>query len=270
MIAGGLTWAFRRLNKANALLADRTKDLLRANHELTLAAKTSALGAVTAHLIHGLKNPLFGLQAFVSGELGERGEKQWQAAVDTTKRMQAMIADVVRILHEEQGERSYEISIPELTQILEKKIAPMSTENGVPFSVHSSATGALHNREANLVILALTNLIQNAMQAAKKENRVRLEIVEAKGAVNFEVSDQAGGMPPSALKNLFLPTNSSKAGGTGLGLAITKQLANHMGGQLELVETNEIGTTFRLALPRALFVAEIRAEEKSQSARTLA
>src|SRR5207245_6466890 len=61
-----IAWAFRRLRQAHRLLAERTNSLLRANQELALAAKSSAVGAITSHLIHGLKNPLSGLQSYVS------------------------------------------------------------------------------------------------------------------------------------------------------------------------------------------------------------
>eukprot|EP01035_Chromulina_nebulosa_P010910 gene10910-14619_t len=68
VIVAALMWAFRRLATANQALADRTEDLQRANRELVLAAKTSALGAVTAHLIHEIKNPLAGLESFMAGQ----------------------------------------------------------------------------------------------------------------------------------------------------------------------------------------------------------
>jgi signal transduction histidine kinase len=39
-------------------------------------------------------------------------------------------------------------------------------------------------------------------------------------------------------------------------LAISKQLANHLGGRLELMKTDSEGTVFRLAIPRQLFVGK--------------
>jgi signal transduction histidine kinase len=259
MVGGGaiiliLTWAFGRLNKANQLLAARTADLLRANHELTMAAKTSAVGAVAAHLIHGLKNPLFGLQAFVTVKSETEGAGEWKAAIDSTKRMQQMISDVVRIMREEGGDSGYEVSIPELVGILESKLTPQAKDASVKLELNARGEGALGNREANLIILVLTNLIQNAIQASKPGQKISLEMSERDGAVCFDLTDQAGGLPPAMLQHLFTPCQSTKAGGTGLGLAISKQLANHLGGRLELVKTDKEGTTFRLAIPRELFV----------------
>jgi signal transduction histidine kinase len=113
--------------------------------------------------------------------------------------------------------------------------------------------GALPNREANLIILVLTNLIQNAIQASKTGQKITLEMSERDEGVCFDLTDQAGGLPPAMMAHLFTPCQSSKAGGTGLGLAISKQLANHLGGKLELVKTDKAGTTFRLTIPREIF-----------------
>jgi signal transduction histidine kinase len=268
IIAAALAWAFWRLEHSNTLLQKRTADLLRANHELTLAAKTSAVGAVAAHLIHGLKNPLFGLQMFVSHKMENKDEEtqlEWKAAADAAHRMQMMIADIVRILREDTGE-AYEISVGEVLGILEGKIVPIAREKLVGFETKAKCTGKLANREANLVILALTNLIQNAIQASKAETKVTLEVYRKADVFCFDVTDQAGGIPKKMREKLFTPCASTKPGGTGLGLAITKQLANHMGGQLEMVNTNEVGTTFRLSIPETLFQAPADADAKLTNA----
>jgi signal transduction histidine kinase len=265
LITATLGWAFGRLERSNKLLSERTSDLLRANHELTLAAKTSAVGAVAAHLIHGLKNPLVGLQMFVSNQLEENqrpaGDREWRLAADATRRMQQMIGDIVRILQEDAGEQ-YEVSLSELAQILEAKVLPMAREKDVRLQVKTKASGALANREANLMILALTNLIQNAIQASKPGGKVELSIYPTMGPLCFDVMDEAGGVPEEVREVLFTPCHSTKPGGTGLGLAITKQLANHMGGQLELVETNQRGSIFRLSVPSTLFLAATEANGK--------
>lgn len=254
VIALALGWGFYRLQHVNALLAERTEGLLRANHELALAAKTSAVGAVAAHLIHALKNPLFGIQMFVSCAQSDKikpNETHWQAAANSAQRMQKMIADIVRILREDAGTTAYEVTMDELIQILRGKVATTAGDTGVKFEAIAEAEGVLPNREANLVALALTNLIQNAMQACKEGTVVQLRVYDTDAAFAFEVKDQGPGLPEHVKKTLFSPTASGKSGGTGIGLAITKQLVSHMGGTAELVETGPQGTTFRLTLPTA-------------------
>jgi signal transduction histidine kinase len=100
----------------------------------------------------------------------------------------------------------------------------------------------------------MTNLVQNAIQASKPGKKVQVLIYRKDESICFDIIDEAGGIPKEMRELLFTPIQSTKPGGTGLGLAITKQLANHMGGQLELAQTDEHGTTFRLSLPTHLLL----------------
>jgi signal transduction histidine kinase len=263
-LAGGgllvllLSVAFWQLLRSNHLLADRTLNLLKANQELALAAKTSAVGAVTAHLIHGLKNPLSGLQSFVASrgmEPDGPNEQEWELAVSSTRRMQNMIAEIVRVLRDEHQSSAYELSMEEFVEGLAAKVAPLAREAGIQFDRQVKAEAVLTNREANLISLVLYNLIQNAIQATAPGKRVRLSIQSSEGKVICQVSDQGSGIRPEQQGGLFKPCHSSKHGGSGVGLAISKQLANCIGGELELRETGPGGSVFALS-----FVAENRAD----------
>lgn len=256
IISAALAWAFKRLEHANEQLALRTTDLLRANHELTLSAKTSALGAVTAHLIHGLKNPLFGLQAFVSNARSagdSHDESLWQAAAQTTQRMQEMIGDIVRILQEQEAVGAYEVTFQELAQIVVSKISASASEAGVLIRSVSEARGVLSNHTANLIILILHNLLQNGIQATPRGRSVSLRIAEEGDNVVCTVTDEGPGLPDYVRETLFTVTRSTKVGGSGLGLAISKQLAVQVGVGLELASSLSTGTRFLVSLPATLF-----------------
>jgi signal transduction histidine kinase len=254
-VGGGITAlslvaAFGRLQKANSMLAQRTASLLRANHELTLAAKTSAVGAITAHLIHDLKSPLFGLQSFVEAKGTDAGgdHDDWNLALSTTQRMQAMIGDVVRILQEEKT-ADYELTVEESLALLRGKVEPHARERGVRLVTEILAEADLANRDANIVLMVLTNLVQNALHATPSGGEIRVTATKEGADLLFEVADTGPGLPESVRAMLFSPSRSTKTGGTGLGLAISKQLANHAGAELTLKTTSEAGTTFQLRLP---------------------
>jgi hypothetical protein len=138
LLAATLFWAYRRLEKSNELLRERTARLLHANHELSLTAKTGALGAVTAHLVHGLSNPLANLQEFVARGAGA-AEDEWQDAAAAARRMQELVREVVRVLGEESGSDRYELSFGELAGILSTKSLPKAREAGVQLAVNSNA-----------------------------------------------------------------------------------------------------------------------------------
>lgn len=267
IIALSLSWAFHRLERSHRLLAERTASLLQANHELTLAAKTSAVGAVASHLIHGLKSPLFGLHHFVASRSNGNpasADTEWRAAVETTQRMQAMIAEVVRVLREETAPVSYRLSVEELIELLAERLAPRARAAGVRFTWRAAAQGSLSNRQANLVLLILENLLHNAVEATPAGQTVQLAVHSRDQAVIFTVRDEGPGLPDQVRASLFQPVQSAKPDGAGIGLAISKQLAKHLGAELELQESSPRGCVFALLLPAHLLVGSAAAEVAAQ------
>jgi signal transduction histidine kinase len=249
LLALALAWAFRRLDKAHRLITERTENLIRANQELALAAKMTALGAVTVHLIHGLKNPLAGLQNFVTAHSSgtTAAAADWDQAVASTRRMQTLINQVVTVLHEEQTSTHYEITLGELVEMVTAGVRQMSRESGVSFIASVETDGVFPNRVAHLVAFILANLAQNGLQATPLGGNVHLRISRAAGHLLFEMRDQGGGFPKG--QPLFMPCRSDKEGGSGLGLALSKQLANHLGADLDLATNTPQGCVFILRLP---------------------
>jgi len=252
LLMAGLGFALRRVQRASQKLAERTQNLLRANRELALAARTSAVGAVAAHLIHGLKNPLSGLHHFVhahSAESGNGADTDWDAALGTTQRMEELINRVVRVLQEQQSGVNYEISVAELVGMLTQKAKVLAAAARVQFEIHSSVDLMLSNRDADLILLILENLVQNGIEATPPGKIVEATVTGGEGGIIFEVRDQGSGLPPELEARLFLPCTSGKKGGGGIGLAISQQLAQSLGAKLELAQSSSSGCTFRLAVP---------------------
>lgn len=71
----------------------------------------------------------------------------------------------------------------------------------------------------------------------------------------FEVEDTGPGIPETLQDRVFEPFVqgdlglSKKYGGTGLGLSICSQLAGLMGGDISLVSTENVGSTFSMQIP---------------------
>ncbi|QIW97441.1 hypothetical protein AMS68_002959 [Peltaster fructicola] len=74
-------------------------------------------------------------------------------------------------------------------------------------------------------------------------------------AFEFQVQDTGPGIPPDQQQRIFEPFMqgdlglSRKYGGTGLGLSICSQLAQLMGGSIDVVSTVGVGSTFTMRIP---------------------
>ncbi len=254
VIVIGVAWGFRRLAAANRQLAARTTDLERANRELVLAAKTSALGAVAAHLVHELKHPIAGLEQIVAaqgpGGTGDVGSEQATAS-ELTRRLRAMVNDAVGVMRDEHVGARFDLSCEELLEVVGARSGPELARAGVRLRTEPAPGVRVDGRRANLAILVLKNLIQNAAEATPRDGEIRVRgVVGADGALEFLVEDEGSGLPESVRDRLFEPCVSTKPGGSGIGLALSHRIARQAGGRLELASSGARGTRFRLVLEK--------------------
>lgn len=250
--SGILFWAFRRLRKVNELLEERTQHLVSANHKLSMEARTAAIGAITSHLIHGLKSPLQGIRQFVTAQSNdtENSQSVWQDAADTTDRMQKLINEVMEVLQDRGGDFSYLVSLEEVADLVRERVSSYTVRNSVKVIMNGDVTSdeTLSNDRANLIVLILVNLIRNAIDASNGGQEVELTFVCETDRITFRVTDSGEGLPESVRENLFQPVASSKESGSGVGLSLCQELSRHLGGDLTLAKTGPDGTVFELSI----------------------
>ncbi|GHT45122.1 hypothetical protein FACS189454_04090 [Planctomycetales bacterium] len=106
----------------------------------------------------------------------------------------------------------------------------------------------------------LTNLLSNAVKYTR-EGHIKLKVsgeILARGLVHlhFAVQDTGIGLKAEDMKNLFSKfqqfdrTENKGIVGTGLGLAISRQLADLMGGGIEVTSEHGAGSVFTLTIPQ--------------------
>ncbi|HSG01538.1 MAG TPA: HAMP domain-containing sensor histidine kinase, partial [Vicinamibacterales bacterium] len=106
--------------------------------------------------------------------------------------------------------------------------------------------------DRTLISRALTNLIENALQAMPQGGTVAIRAWLADTGVALAVGDTGVGMDREAAGRAFEPYFSTKTGGSGLGLPNAKRYVELSGGVISLVSAPGEGTTVTLTLPVAL------------------
>jgi len=105
--------------------------------------------------------------------------------------------------------------------------------------------------DQDLVKGILTNLLENAAEAAGEGGRILGITALHNGHAFVEVHDSGPGLSEQSRQSLFQPSISFKKGGMGLGLSISRKGALLTGGDLVQVKGELGGAAFRVLLPVA-------------------
>ena len=111
--------------------------------------------------------------------------------------------------------------------------------------------------DAGSIRQVVQHLVSNAIDASADDTPVQLIAVAENGRVRIDVIDQGAGMTRAFVRDeLFKPFVSTKEGGFGLGAFEALQLAQAMGGSIEVASEPGKGSNFTFWLP----LAEARAD----------
>jgi len=106
------------------------------------------------------------------------------------------------------------------------------------------------------LVVAVNNLLSNAVQYSPENSRVGIGVADAEDRVEIVVTDQGPGMSNEEAERVFErfyrtdQARSRTTGGTGLGLSIVKHIVNHHGGDIKVWSLPGQGSSFTIRLPR--------------------
>ena len=105
------------------------------------------------------------------------------------------------------------------------------------------------NTDGNRVLQIVSNLLANAFEWTPDGGRVDLALECGRRELVVSVTDSGPGVAPGDEERIFHPFWSGQVQGTGLGLAIARELAQALGGRLDLESVPGGGSRFDLHLP---------------------
>lgn len=243
ILGGGILIALLLLYSLRQLEA-KNRELATANRALLLHAKTAAIGAVASHLFHRLKNALAGLNMAIRKNVNDLPD-----ACASAQRIEELVQEVINVIKEEDYGITYDLTAGEILELVRALTEPLTIPKGIRVMANATANKSFINREANLILLAIENLVGNAIDASPCGGLVECGFREDGENGRFVITDHGAGIPETRQAKLFEPGDSVKAGGSGIGLSISCQLCRHMGGELRLAHTGLDGTTFEIILP---------------------
>lgn len=230
-----------------------TDDLTRAQADLVRKTRLAAIGEIAAAVAHETRNPLGALSNCVQllrhtdGLSAESVELLAMIRVEAD-RLNRIVTDFLRFGHP----RPPQLEPFALHELIDDTLALLEHDRaGAPLEICRRFDSSIAKIDVDHDQLhqALWNIFVNSAQAMGDGGTLTIETRRVPAGVEIAVRDTGRGIPPEALRDIFEPFYTRRAGGTGLGLAIVRRIVDDHRGQIDVESVVGHGTCFRITLP---------------------
>lgn len=242
---GGLMFtAIMRDKTAERELADRAKR----------SERLAAVGQMVTTVSHEIRTPLsliggFARQVQKEPGLSDKARHKLGIIVEEVARLESLLVELNDLSRPQQYTWT-EVDLGEVAAGAAELMAPELARQGLALVSEIAPDLPLVAADRNRLRQVLINLLQNAAQASRPGDRLRLRLGRSdSGSLFLEVADQGEGMSPEQLSQVFQLFYTTKPRGTGLGLPVARRIVEEHGGSLDLTSAPGQGTTARIVLP---------------------
>ncbi len=225
------------LTQANNRMLDRLEETFRQQEQFT------------SDVAHELRTPIAVMTAQCQYAHGKKvSEEDYQEALEVIERqslkMSAIISRLLELSRLDHDRRQIEqeyVDLPELVQ------------SGDSLNIKLRLQQAHTVGDISLVMIAIQNLITNAIRHSEEDSLIEVETGMRENRVFVSVKDYGAGISeedlPHIFKRFYKADKSRNSKGFGLGLPLAMKIAQKHGGTI-IVESKEgAGSTFTLLLP---------------------
>jgi two-component system CheB/CheR fusion protein len=239
-LADNLSYGIEVLRTRTA--REKARAALQRSH-LELAVVNEELESFIYSVSHDLRAPLRSISGFtkiVNEDYAElldaKGKDYLSRIYKGTERMSKLIEDLLRLSRISKQDL---VRTPvDLSSLASQSIAELrqaQPDRSVVADIEGGLTAAADQR---LIVLALTNLLDNAWKFTSKTEHARIEFGARNqdGKTVYYIRDNGAGFDPAYARKMFLPFHrlhlESEFEGTGIGLTIVERVIRRHGGSV--------------------------------------
>jgi len=209
-----------------------------------------------ANASHELKTPIAALSGYLEMLEDEENEEyrakflnEMRGQTERLKVLAQTLLDLSRLDANAVTFRSEEVYLEDLLHDLRREFG----FTGRPLDVRAEENVPPVEADPNQLHRTLTILVDNAIKYSEEGSPIELELSRENGRAVVGVTDRGCGIPEGEIPHIFdrfyRAEGSSRADGTGLGLALAKEITDHLGGEIRVESTPDVGSTFEVLLP---------------------
>ncbi|MCA9083473.1 MAG: PAS domain-containing protein [Planctomycetaceae bacterium] len=264
----GMQRAEHEIQQFDEELRQASRDFAGTLHRLEEAEQTirqqerfSALGEVTAGVVHDISNaltPVFSLIQLLHtlDQMPPDAQKCLTMLDSSTQHATQLLTNLRHLYSQPVSSTRAPVSLQTvLQQLPQLTIAKWdginrSQHDHIQFDLDLNGDGWISANETEITQV-FVNLVSNAADAMPTGGNLRVALFEEDGTAVATVTDNGIGIPPEIMTKLFDPYTTTKSAGTGLGLCLSKRIVEAHGGTLSVAANPNGGSIFTVRIPLA-------------------
>ena len=208
---------------------------------------------------HELRTPLAGLrllsEALQTETLDGKAKRYARRILNTTEELHILVENILSFNRFRKDSYTLNREDTDLTETLKQAIyeSKSSCKNNLQLDCSQTQNTSI-NADAQLMKILFRNLVDNACKY-NNNNTVSITLKACdKDANCYLFNDNGIGIPKVHWQEVFddfyrVSSKNSKQSGTGLGLAICRRIMEMHGGKIDIIQSNDNGSQFRLQFP---------------------
>jgi signal transduction histidine kinase len=217
--------------------------------------RLATIGQTAGMVGHDIRNPLQAVMSdtyLLKEELAAipdcKSNEGIAESIDGIDRNVAYINKIVQDLQDYARPITPEIKEANLTDIFVSVFETVRLPDNIKLNIRVHDTEKIRT-DPMLVQRALTNLVNNAIQAMPNGGELKITGSPKDNRLVITIADTGTGIPEEIKPKLFTPMMTTKSKGQGFGLAAVKRMIEVLGGTVSFESQECKGTTFTIELP---------------------
>ncbi len=256
----------KELQRLNASLEqkvdDKAKELVEKDAMILAQSRQAAMGEMISMIAHQWRQPLSTITLQISNLkinalLGKQSIDETNTALEHISNTIIYLSDTIDDFQSffkpnKKQERKNICELVERGTSFAKPRLKLADINLINTCSEDIYILTYPNEFAQVIINIINNAIDALLERAIEQPIISVSIIHNNHTIEISISDNAGGIAPEIINNIFEPYFSTKGkNGTGLGLYMSKMIVEKELGGILQVKNNNDGAEFTIKIPYA-------------------
>jgi len=236
-------------------LENVTQELEKNKDLLVESASYSALGQMSAQLVHVLRNPITsigGAARILGKKIQDKKALEFvHMIVNETTRLESTLKDLFEFVSQPEVEKRCEPLYPLIRKTL-LLIQPTLVKHSIDVELDIGDPDPILEMDDQLIRKMMLHLTRNAIDAMPDGGTLTITVSQQRGWVTILFADTGVGIAEALQERAVDPFFTTKTYGTGLGLTLVEKIVAIHGGKFSLTRKSDGGMEARINLPEKM------------------